>query len=275
MAEAEHNYVLGRDEEETERLASQHALWGPITEAFLNRLDLPDGARIAELGCGPGLVLPALRERAGAGGSVLAIDGSEDWLVAIDAKVEAEGWDNVTTLHADLRELELEEGAYDLLFSRWVFSFLADPESIIARLSKALAPGGYLAIQDYNHHGVSAYPHSDGFWAVIQATRNMYTSEGGDPFVAGRVPPALAAAGLELYDVTPNVLAGGPGTAVFQWGHDFFSSDSQLDNMQACGGLTDEDRALFKEEWPKLCATPGAMFYSPYLLDAAGRRPKS
>ena len=108
MAEAEHNYVLGRDEEETERLASQQALWGPITEAFLDRLDLPDGARVAELGCGPGLVLPALRERAGAGGSVLAIDGSEDWLVAIDAKVEAEGWENVTTLHADLRELELD-----------------------------------------------------------------------------------------------------------------------------------------------------------------------
>jgi hypothetical protein len=103
----------------------------------------------------------------------------------------------------------------------------------------------------------------------------MYTSEGGDAFVAGRVPPALAAAGLELADVTPNVLAGGPGTAVFQWGHDFFNSDSQLDNMQACGGLTDEDRATFKEEWPKLCATPGAMFYSPIFLDAAGRKPKS
>jgi len=272
MAQAEHHYVLGRDDEETRRLEAQHSLWAPVTEAFLDRLQLPRGARVAELGCGPGLVLPALRQRVGEEGSVLAIDGAADWLVGIDARIEAEGWSNVKTLHGDLRELQLEEGSYDLLFSRWVFSFLPDPEEIIHRLSKALAPGGVLAIQDYNHYGVSAYPHSDGFWAIIQATRAMYASEGGDAFVAGRVPPAMAAAGLDLVDLTPNVIAGGPGTEVFQWGHDFFNSESQLDNMQKRGGLTDEDRATFKEQWPKLCEAPGAMFYSPIVLDAAGRR---
>ena len=60
MAQGNHHYVLGRDEEETSRLEAQQALWGPVTEAFLDRLELPDGARVAELGCGPGLVLPAL-----------------------------------------------------------------------------------------------------------------------------------------------------------------------------------------------------------------------
>ena len=150
----------------------------------------------------------------------------------------------------------------------------APEDAQLARLAKALKPGGVLAIEDYNHHGVSAYPHSAGFWAIIEATRAMYKSEGGDAFVAGRVLPAMAAAGLELVDLTPNVLAGGPETAVFQWGHDFFNSESQLDHMQARGGLTDADRALFHEQWPKLCATPGAMFYSPILLDAAGRRPR-
>ena len=79
-------------------------------------------------------------------------------------------------------------------------------------------------------------------------------------------------AGLDLVDLTPNVIAGGPGTEVFQWGHDFFNSENQLDNMQKRGGLTDEDRATFKEQWPKLCEAPGAMFYSPIVLDAAGRR---
>jgi len=272
MAQGEHHYVLGRNDEETARLQAQHDLWSPVTESFLDRLEIPAGARCAELGCGPGLVLDALRERAGTEGSVEAIDGSADWLVRIDERIAENGWANVTTRHADLRELELEDGAYDLLFARWVFSFLPDPEAIITRLAKALAPGGVLAIEDYNHYGVSAYPHSEGFWAIIQATRAMYASEGGDAFVAGRVPPAMASAGLELVDLTPNVLAGGPGSAVFQWGHDFFNSDSQLDNMQARGGLSDADRALFQEQWPKLCDTPGAMFYSPIVLDAAGRR---
>ena len=237
MAQAEHHYVLGRDDEEARRLEAQHALWGSVTEAFLARLKLPKGARVAELGCGPGLVLPALRERVGEDGSVLAIDGAADWLVGIDARIAAEEWGNVETMHADLRTVELEDGSYDLLFSRWVFSFLPDPEGIIQRLSKALAPGGVLAIQDYNHYGVSAYPHSDGFWAIIDATRAMYASEGGDAFVAGRVPPAMAGAGLELVDLTPNVIAGGPSTEVFQWGHDFFNTRQKASSKRQAWGV--------------------------------------
>ena len=37
-------------------------------DLFLDRLEIPAGARCAELGCGPGLVLGALRERAGHAG---------------------------------------------------------------------------------------------------------------------------------------------------------------------------------------------------------------
>ena len=275
MTQQEHHYVLGRDDEETGRLAAQNALWGPITDGFLDRLNIPKGARIAELGCGPGLMLGSLRERTGAEGCVEAYDAAADWLTLIDARSTELGWENVSTSEADLRSLELEEGAYDLIFSRWVFSFLPDPEGIIARLSKALKPGGVLAIEDYNHHGVSTYPHSDGFVAVIEATRQMYFGQGGDPFVAGRLPIAMSAAGLELCDLNPTVLAGGPSSDVFQWAHRFFTAETQLDNMQERGGLSDEDRALFKEEWAVVCSTPGAMFYSPILMDVAGRRPLS
>ena len=218
-------------------------------------------------------MLESLRRRAGEGGRVEAYDGAGHWLSLIDSRSAELGWENVSTAEADLRVLELEEGAYDLIFSRWVFSFLPDPEAIIARLSKALKPGGVIAIEDYNHHGVSSYPHSDGFVAVIEATRQMYFGQGGDPFVAGRLPIAMSAAGLEFCDLEPTVLAGGPESGVFQWAHRFFTSESQLDNMQELGGLSDEDRALFLKEWPVVCATPGAMFYSPILMDVAAKRP--
>ena len=273
MTQQEHHYVLGRDEEETGRLKAQNELWGPITDRFLDRLELPSGGRVAELGCGPGLMLQSLRRRVGEAGQIEAYDGAGHWLSLIDSRAAELGWENVSTFEADLRELVLEEGAYDLIFSRWVFSFLPDPEAIIARLSKALKPGGVIAIEDYNHHGVSSYPHSDGFVAVIEATRQMYFGQGGDPFVAGRLPIAMSAAGLELCDLEPTVLAGGPESGVFQWAHRFFTSPSQLDNMQERGGLSDDDRALFQKEWPVVCATPGAMFYSPILMDVAAKRP--
>lgn len=266
------HYVLGRNEEETGRLARQHELWGPVTDAFLDRVGVPVGGRVAELGCGPGLMLGSLVERVGDEGSVEAMDASGEWLGWIGERARRAGWENLETRRVDLRELELEEGAYDVLFARWVFSFLPDVEEVVARLARALKPGGVMMIEDYNHYGVSAYPRSEGFERMIESTRAMYRSEGGDPFVAGRVPVAMAAAGLDLVDVTPTVKCGGPGSGVFQWGHDFFTSAQQLDAMQARGGLSDGDRALFLKEWERICATPGAMFYSPIVLDVAGRR---
>ena len=39
MAQGEHHYVLGSDDAETARLQAQQDLWGPVTEAFLDRLE--------------------------------------------------------------------------------------------------------------------------------------------------------------------------------------------------------------------------------------------
>ena len=209
-------YVLGTSEHELERLRFQNEVWGPVTERFLDRVGVPRGARVLDVGTGPGFALGALRERVGESGRITALDAAEDWTAHLEAELATRGWTNVELRRGDVREIELEPGAYDFIFMRWVISFLPEPGALVQRLANSLAPGGCLAIQDYNHEGLSLFPESPGFVAVVQATRDYLASKGGDLWVAARLPGYLRAAGLELADYTPNVLCGGPASPAFQ-----------------------------------------------------------
>ena len=55
-------YPLGTNVQELERLRFQHAVWGGVTRAFLDRIGVARGWRCLDLGCGPGFVVEDLRE---------------------------------------------------------------------------------------------------------------------------------------------------------------------------------------------------------------------
>lgn len=264
-------YPLGTTDEELARLAFQHEVWGGVTRAFLDRLKLERGARVVDLGCGPGFVTAELAARVGRSGEVLAVDESARWIERVEQEAELHGWTQVRAERVRLQELELEEGAYDVLFARWVFSFVPEPAVVLARLVRALRPGGIVAIEDYNHEGVSLFPESEGFRAVVRATRALYGKFGGDVWVAGRVRSIFRKAGLETVALAPNVLCGAPGSPAFRWAGLFFPHFSQ--KMQEQGLLTAEERARFLAEWAERERDPDALFFSPIVVDAVARKP--
>ncbi|MFO0983080.1 MAG: methyltransferase domain-containing protein [Planctomycetota bacterium] len=263
-------YVLGASASEFERLRFQQHVWGAVTERFLDRLALRPGARCLDAGCGPGLVLESLSRRAGDGGSVLGLDQSAAMIAEARRLVAEQRLGNVTLEVGSLQDLAREQ-PFDLIFLRWVLSFPADPAQIVMLLAQRLRPGGVLAIQDYNHHGISLFPDSAGFRAVVDATRALYRQPGGDAFVAGHLPAMLRCAGLALFDLTPNVLAGGPDSDVFAWADRFFPPFSA--KMVAAGVLAPADRAAFLRDWEERRRDPDTLFFSPIVCDIAARRP--
>ena len=262
------DYVLGTHERELKRLELQQTVWGSITASFLDRLGVAPGSRVLDLGCGPGLVTLVLRERVGPDGRVVAVDEAEHWLRHLDETAKARGFGNVETRRGRIEDLDFAE-QFDVVFARWVFSFLPDPAAIIRRLAKHLTPGGVVAIQDYNHEGVSLFPESRGFRAAIRATRELYASSGGDTWIAGKLPRMLREAGLELCDYTPNVLCGGPGSPAFRWADAFFPEF--VDAWVEQGLLSEEECALFKIEWQARREDPSSVFFSPIVVDIAAR----
>jgi len=265
---AQGEYPLATDPRELERLRFQHEVWGPTTRAFLARTGVGAGARVVDLGCGPGLVTLELAELVGPRGSVLAVDESPSWTAHVER--EASPLRQVAVRRARIEELELEPESCDLVFARWVFSFLADPVSVVRRLARALKHGGLLAIEDYNHEGVSLFPPSEGFRAAVRATRALYARSGGDAFVAGRSAAIFAAAGLETVSIVPNALCGGPSSPAFRWAGLFFPHYSA--RMEELGLLSREERERFLREWAEREADPTALFFSPLVVDALARR---
>jgi SAM-dependent methyltransferase len=268
-------YVLGTNEVELARLTLQQEVWGRVTDAFLDRLAVPAGGVCLDVGCGPGLLLDTLSRRVGPRGRVDALDESTVWRAHLDARERARPHANVRLVLGRVgpeivSDPPLVDGSYDLVLARWVLSFLPRPAEVVARLARLVKPGGVLAFQDYNHEGISLFPESEGFRAVVRATRATWASRGGDMWVAARLPGMLRAAGLTLVDCTPTVLAGGPSSGVFRWADSFFPVHSA--NMVRAGLLTEPERERFLAEWSDRLANPDATFFSPILLDVAGRK---
>jgi trans-aconitate 2-methyltransferase len=97
--------------------------------------------RVVDLGCGTGEWTRELHDRLGAA-STLGLDSSESMLEKAAAFAN-------DTLRFEQRAIEAfdEEGAYDLVFSNAALHWIAGHEALFARLARAIAPGGQLAVQ--------------------------------------------------------------------------------------------------------------------------------
>jgi ubiquinone/menaquinone biosynthesis C-methylase UbiE len=263
-------YVLGTSDHELERLELQSRVWRETTEGFLAALEIATGSSALDLGCGPGHVVESLRGLVGPRGAVTGVDESPRWIATLESTIRERGWTNVHALQARLQEVEFEPASQDLVFLRWVLSFLPDPAGLLRRFARWLHPGGTLAVLDYNHEGISLFPESEGFRAVVRATRSLYASRGGDTFVMGRIARLFAEAGLEPTVLRPYVLAGTPDSPAFRWADAFFPFHSA--GMVRAGALSAAERRQFLEEWEARKRDPGALFFSPIVVGAAARK---
>lgn len=103
------------------------------------------GMRVVDLGCGPG-ELTAHLHRALAARETIGIDSSDAML----ARAAAHAVGGLSFVKGDIGEFEGE--GFDLVFSNAALHWIPDQEPLLARLARALAPGGQLAVQVPANH---------------------------------------------------------------------------------------------------------------------------
>lgn len=115
--------------------------------ALLGRLGLGAGDRMADIGCGTGL-LAAAAARMGA--QVHALDVSAAMLRATAARARALGLTNLATQQAGFLSFDLPAASLDLVTTKFALHHLPDHWKGLAlvRIRKALRPGGRLFIRD-------------------------------------------------------------------------------------------------------------------------------
>lgn len=174
--------------------------YDPVTRSVIEALPVRPTWRCLELGAGAGSMSYWLARQV-PDGSVLATD--------IDvSRLDAEHAPNLTIRQADVTADEFEEGAYDLVLARAVLEHLKDPDAMLARAARWLAPGGWLVVEDFYYLPAEHAATAVGRTLVAGYVRRM-REQGADLGWARHLPAALARAGLE--SVGLRLTPAGPG----------------------------------------------------------------
>ena len=176
--------------QERERLASLEQFEDPGTIRHLEALGVGAGWRCVEVGAGGGSIAAWLCERVGPDGYVLATDLETKFLAALD-------YPNLDVRRHDITRDPLPEGAFDLVHTRAVLIHLPDQREALARLTRALKPGGWLLCAESDF---TTFVDGSPFPSMRRAGGAMVRfleSRGADPNYGRRLFGDLRAAELE------------------------------------------------------------------------------
>ncbi len=126
----------------------RHVLVGGLTHhsaKIFPSLEVREGDRAVDVGCGFGDTAIELAQRVGANGSVLGIDCCEAFLEIARGDAAAAGVDNVAFVNADVQFYPFE-GDFDFCFSRFGTQFFENPVAGLKSMRRSLKPGGTMTM---------------------------------------------------------------------------------------------------------------------------------
>lgn len=247
---------------ERERLNSLTELYDGATIEICEQVGLADGWQCAEVGAGTGSVAQLLAERVGASGQVLAVDLDIRFLEPLRGP-------SLQVERMDLTTETLVEGAFDLVHARLVLEHLPRRDDVLAGLVRALAPGGWLVVEDFDWSTSTVVdPPAPVLTRVADACRAAFIRNGYDAEFGRRLPRALRSAGL--VDVRTRAASAQVSAererGVPQW---------ELLVAQLAPALIEHEllTAADLEQFARLCHDGDTAFFAPLMVSCAGRKP--
>ncbi|MGZ4676127.1 MAG: class I SAM-dependent methyltransferase [Acidimicrobiia bacterium] len=178
-------YSFGDSELAAERLHVLDTVFAPTTDALLDGIDITP-ARVADLGCGPGATTARLVDRF-PGATVTGMDASGGFLAAARDAVPA-----ATFVGADVTR-PLPGTPYDLVYARFLLAHLPDVGAAIRNWLDALAPGGWLVLEETEH-----IASRDPWFARYEAVSVARVAAAGAQVYAGADITAAIPSGAEI-----------------------------------------------------------------------------
>jgi SAM-dependent methyltransferase len=199
----------------TASLLAGRDFFAPAVQRAVDSLRLPAGAWVLDAGTGSGGALPALARAVGAAGSVRAVDTDRAVLPLATHHAAQHGMGaRVSVEHADLLDVVEDaatdpNGGFDAIFAADVVgpSTFVDPAAAVAVMTRALRPGGVLALF-HTHHQPVFLPGHARLERLVRAASERHRADTPDGHHHhDRHLPWLQATGLERLslDVFPRI----------------------------------------------------------------------
>lgn len=140
-------YVLATGAAAARRLQILHSIYGPGARRLLLEAGIRSGMRVADLGCGVGMVTQLLAELVGPEGEVVGVDFSPAQIKQARGLLPT-NLTNVTFVEASATDTGLARESFDLVYSRFLLIHLTDPELALREMRDLLKPNGIFVCED-------------------------------------------------------------------------------------------------------------------------------
>src|SRR6185295_13995039 len=105
------------------------------------------GMRVADLGCGTGMVTKLFGELVGPAGHAVGVDVSGAQVAQARELLPA-GVSNITYVEASATNTGLPGESFDLVYCRFLLIHLPDPEKALREMYRLLKPNGIVVCED-------------------------------------------------------------------------------------------------------------------------------
>ena len=130
----------------SQRFASLEMLYDPWTIRHLETTGIGPGWQCWEIGAGGGSIARWLADRCGPSGHVLVTDIDPRFLVEAAALIHPQ----IEIQRQDIGNDPLPVQSFDLIHARLVLIHVPTREQALARMVRALSPGGWLIVEDFD-----------------------------------------------------------------------------------------------------------------------------
>ncbi|HEY5224548.1 MAG TPA: methyltransferase domain-containing protein [Microbacteriaceae bacterium] len=153
------------------------------------------GARVLDIGSGPGTITIDLARRV-APGAVIGIDASADIVAQSNGLAVDNALVNVSFVLGNAYALDFEDDTFDIVHAHQVLQHVADPVAALSEARRVLKPGGVLAVREVDYGRTIWAPASPGLTQWLSTYEAVHRSNGGDPHAGRSLKSWVMAAGF-------------------------------------------------------------------------------
>jgi SAM-dependent methyltransferase len=195
-------YALATGEAAAYRLRLLHNLYGPGTRQVLKSAGLQRGMRVADLGCGVGLVTKMLAQLVGPDGLAVGVDLSDQQLAVARRQIPAAAR-NICFVQASATDTDLPGEIFDRIYCRFLLIHLSEPEQALREMLRLLKPGGIVVCEDGDLTTSGSQPES-ALGAFASLWGRLGPHRGVDYTLGNRLFQMVRAAGFRSPEITYN-----------------------------------------------------------------------
>ena len=188
---------LGDQEGEFKRLITQATIGEDIEFGVLENLGLRDGAKVLDLGSGPGVTSLLMAKRFPSA-KIIGVEPDDTLRKKADTLISSQTLtDSCHFINGSGDSIPLENDEVDFSYARLLFQHLPNPIEVLSEMKRVTRRGGMVVVLDVDDDSNIIHPAPQGLSMLEKSIADAQASAGGDRYIGRKLHGYMHEVGLE------------------------------------------------------------------------------